>query len=132
MRRTLIICLLLLTMVILWAKADNEVDYTDPAELNSLIEGQDREYILIDVRTKAEYDSGYIPTAINIPYNILADNLPTEDKDARIIVYCRSGSRSNIALNMLLDLGFKNVVDFGGISRWTYELMRPEQPAEPN
>jgi len=132
MRKTLIICFLLLTMVVLWAKADSEVDYTDPAELKNLIESQDREYFLIDVRTPSEYDSGYIPTAVNIPFDVLADYLPTEHKEALIIVYCRSGNRSSIAYNTLADLGFENVVDFGGISRWQHELMLPEKSAANN
>ena len=52
----------------------------------------------MDVRTAEEYNSGAIPSAINIPYDVIADNLPTEDRSARIILYCRSGSRSSLAM----------------------------------
>ena len=63
-------------------------------ELAELVNDTDVEYILIDVRTADEYNSGYVPTAINIPYDIITENLPTEDKETLIIVYCRSGRRS--------------------------------------
>lgn len=65
--------------------------------VEKLIEELDRDYILVDVRTPAEYESGYIPTAVNIPLSEIGNNPPTEDKDALIILYCRSGNRSGQA-----------------------------------
>jgi phage shock protein E len=78
----------------------------------------------VDVRTPGEYNSGAIPGAINIPYTELADSLPTEDRSARIVVYCRSGNRSAVAKGILADLGFTEVNDFGGVYRWKGELVR--------
>ena len=98
------------------------IDYRKPEELKSLIESKTEEYLLVDVRTEAEYDSGYIPTAINIPYTEIGEKLPVKDKSALIIVYCRSGNRSSIAKSTLDGLGYKRVVDFGGVYRWTGEL----------
>lgn len=87
-------------------------------ELQRLINEKNISYILIDVRTKEEYESGHIPTAMNIPVDILSDNLPSMDKQAFIIVYCRSGSRSGMAYQSLISLGYSNVKDFGSISNW--------------
>ncbi len=96
-------------------------------ELEKLLNREEEAPILIDVRTAAEYAAGAIPGALNIPYDVLADNLPTTDRDALIVVYCRSGRRSGIARKTLDSLGFKkNVLDFGGIDRWEGELEIPE------
>ena len=80
-------------------------------------------YVIIDARTQAEYDSGHIKNAIMIPeYEIsekAAKMLP--DKEQLILVYCRSGRRSKIAAQALVDLGYTNVKEFGGIIDWKYE-----------
>ena len=90
--------------------------------LAGIIAAGDPNTYLVDVRTVEEYSSGAIPSAINIPFDVIADNLPTEDRSARIIVYCRSGNRSGIAYDSLAGLGFTNVLDFGGATNWRGEL----------
>ena len=104
-----------------------EADYTNPDELYNLVSLQDTPYILIDVRTSEEYQSGHIPTSVNIPYDVLAENLPTENTGEDIIVYCRSGRRSGIAAETLKDLDFSNVYDFGSINNWPGELESEQQ-----
>lgn len=82
------------------------------------------EHIVLDTREKHEYDAGHIPGAILIPYteieNKADEMLP--DKDAMILVYCRSGRRSKIASESLAGLGYTNVKEFGGIIDWPYEI----------
>ena len=73
---------------------------------------KDNEYIVIDVRTKQEYDSSHVKGAINIPYDVIDDNI---DKKKIILVYCKSGTRSNIAYNTLKKMGYKEVYDLGSI-----------------
>jgi len=76
------------------------------------------QYTVIDVREPEEYNSGHVKGAINVTADELLNgsakvvNLP---KDTGIIVYCRTGNRSNIALNILKSLGFTNVTN--GISQ---------------
>ena len=72
--------------------------------------------IWIDVRTSDEYSSGHVSEATNIPYTEIAENISsvTEDKDALIYVYCRSGRRSGIAKGTLEGMGFTQVVNVGG------------------
>jgi phage shock protein E len=78
---------------------------------------------LIDVRTAEEYRAGAIPSALNIPYDVIQDNLPTQDRQARIVVYCRSGNRSGVAKARLEELGFQNVSDFGAVANWRGKLV---------
>ena len=69
--------------------------------------------------TPEEYSTGHIPTAVNIPVDLIAGEPPTTDTSALIIVYCRSGMRSARAKAFLDNLGYRRVVDFGGIVRLT-------------
>ena len=82
-------------------------------------------YIILDVRTKEEYASGHIPNAINIPNEVIgSEEIPElPDKDQLILVYCRSGNRSKQASKKLANLGYTNVVEFGGIMDWTGEIV---------
>ena len=77
-------------------------------------------YIILDVRRQDEYDEGHIPTAICVPNEEIGtekiEELP--DKDQRIFVYCRSGRRSKEAAKKLADMGYTNIVEFGGILDW--------------
>ena len=83
-------------------------------------------YVILDVRTQAEYDEGHIPGAVLIPEYEIADRAEKElpDKDQLILVYCRSGRRSKIAAEELVKLGYTNVKEFGGIIDWEYETVK--------
>lgn len=84
------------------------------------------EYILIDARTESEFADGHIEGAILIPEYEIADKAEQElpDKDVLILVYCRSGRRSKIASEELVNLGYTNVKEFGGIIDWPYEIVK--------
>lgn len=71
--------------------------------------------VLIDVRTKEEYNEGHLDNAINIPYDVIVSNIK-EDKDTPIVVYCKSGARSAKAAKSLEDAGFTKVYDLGAMS----------------
>ena len=80
-------------------------------------------YQIVDVRTPEEYASGHIPNAICIPNESIGKQPPTElsDKKQLLLIYCRSGRRSKEASNKLVEVGYENVVDFGGIIDWPGE-----------
>ena len=80
-------------------------------------------YIILDVRTQEEYDQGHIPGAIVISYEEIEEKAEQvlTDKDQLILVYCRSGRRSKIAAEALVELGYTNIKEFGGILDWPYE-----------
>lgn len=83
------------------------------------------EIIILDVRTKEEYDAGHIAGAILIPNETIVDEQPEllPDLNAEILVYCRSGNRSAQAAKKLIAIGYTNVVDFGGIIDWPYDVV---------
>ena len=83
-------------------------------------------YIIIDARTEEEFAEGHIEDAILIPEYKIKDRAEKEllDKDALILVYCRSGRRSKIASEELVNLGYTNVKEFGGIIDWPYEMVK--------
>ena len=84
-------------------------------------------YIILDVRTQEEYDEGRIPGAIRISYEEIGEKAEEvlADKDQLILVYCRSGRRSKIAAEALVELGYTNIREFGGIIDWPYEVEKP-------
>ena len=67
-------------------------------------------YIIVDVRTEEEYNQGHVKNSINIPYDVIGEY--EFDKDKMILVYCKSGKRSSIAFNTLIEAGY-NVYDLG-------------------
>jgi len=83
------------------------------------------DYIILDVRTPAEYAAGHIPDAINIPNETIGTAQIPElpDKDQLILVYCRSGNRSKQASDKLVRLGYTSIVEFGGINAWPGEIV---------
>lgn len=85
-----------------------------------------KECIILDVRTSEEFAEGHIPGAILIPDYEIAEKAPNilTDKDALILVYCRSGRRSKNAANQLVDMGYTNIKEFGGIIDWPYETTK--------
>ena len=94
------------------------------AEEAELIMESEESYIILDVRTREEYEQGHIPGAILIPDTEIeakAEEALT-GKDQLILVYCRSGRRSKLAAEALVELGYTNIREFGGIIDWPYEV----------
>ena len=82
--------------------------------------------IVVDVRTLEEYNEGHIPNAISVPLETIENEAEAKlkNKDALILVYCRSGSRSREAALKLIEKGYTNVIDFGGIKDWNGEVVK--------
>lgn len=80
---------------------------------------------VVDVRREDEYAAGHIPGSILVPNEGIRDTQPEElpDLDAVLLVHCRTGVRSKQASDKLLEIGYKNVYDFGGIVDWPYETV---------
>lgn len=81
------------------------------------------EHIIVDVRSQEEYDAGHIPGAVLIPNETIGTKRPEllPDLDQIILLYCGEGNRSKEAARKLLEMGYKNVFDFGGINSWMGE-----------
>lgn len=123
------IVVLVLTMILLTACGQKQEDNREVVYMNitaeeakQIMDGEEG-YIILDVRTQEEYDQGHIPGAILIPDTEIkaeAENVLT-DKAQLILVYCRSGRRSKLAAEALVELGYTNIKEFGGIIDWSYE-----------
>lgn len=76
------------------------------------------EAVWIDVRSATEYNSGHLEGALNIPHTEIADQIATvtEDRNAVIYLYCRSGGRAGIAKEALEKQGYSQVVNVGGLN----------------
>lgn len=74
--------------------------------------------VWIDVRSSEEYDAGHVAEAVNVPYTEIGVRIGevTENKDALIYVYCRSGRRAGIALETLNEEGYMNVVNLESLA----------------
>ena len=121
---------ILLVMVFLTACGQNKENKQEAVYVNITAEqakeimdsGED--FIILDTRTQAEYDEGHIPGAILIPHDRIkaqAESVLTQ-KDRMILVYCRSGRRSKLAAEDLVEMGYTNIKEFGGIIDWPYEV----------
>ena len=82
-------------------------------------------YIVLDVRTPAEYAERHIPGAVNGPNETIGSIAPEQlpDRKQLILVYCRSGNRSKQAADKLVALGYTNIAEFGGINSWPGETV---------
>ena len=102
--------------------------YSDPERLFELIQDPPEDFFLVDTRTAEEYESGHIAGAIHRDYREIATDLPTDNRDALVVVYCLSGVRSNRAARTLRRLGFTRVLDWGGIIDWPFEVTEGPDP----
>ncbi len=92
-------------------------------EAKALIDGGNT--VILDVRTQEEYNGGHIKDAVLLPNTDISEKAGTvlPDKSAKILVYCRSGNRSASAAKELIEMGYTDVLDFGGIIDWPYETV---------
>jgi len=86
------------------------------AQAHQLVESGAR---LVDVRASFEFASGHLPGAVNVPVQQIQQRLQElEPKDKPIIVYCHSGSRSQMAYDALKAAGFTQLYDLGPMTAW--------------
>jgi len=86
---------------------------------------QNTDIVILDVRTEEEFNTGHIEGAVLIPDYEIAEKVEATltDKSATILVYCRSGRRSVLSAKELIELGYSNIYDFGGIIDWEYDIV---------
>jgi len=105
-----------LTLTLLFSLNSISAELWTVSELKESISNLDQKPVLLDVRTKAEYDSGHILNAINIPHEeiLQSPELLTEFKDSQMVVFCRSGVRAGKVIQLLESLGFEDIIDIDG------------------
>ena len=110
------------------AKEDKAEDMTGKAAYHKLSAEEayemmvSQEVVVVDVRTREEYDGGHIENAVLVPNESIGSEMPEAlpDKEATLLVYCRCKD----AAQKLLALGYQSVYDFGGVIDWPYELVK--------
>ena len=117
--------LIILSTLICLTACQNKITYKtiDAKEAKQMMENQ--ENLVIDVRSKAEYNTGHIKNAISIPLDNIEDVLTRiKDKKTTLLLYCQSGKRALEAANYLANQGYENIYTFGGIDTWPYEVIK--------
>jgi len=139
MSKILTIALIMLSLIVVVSCKNQDASATDQTESRTTavytkispeaakkLMDEQPSITVVDVRTRQEYEAGHIEGAMNIPNETIGsdkvDALP--DLDATILLYCRSGARSSQAARKLIALGYTNVLDFGGIIDWPYEVVK--------
>jgi rhodanese-related sulfurtransferase len=115
--------LIILLVAILTACGISSEGYRNVSteEAKQLIDN--KEVVVLDVRTPEEYQAGHIPNAILIPLQELENKLNDLDKEEPYLVVCRSGNRSAQASEILTNNSFTNIYNMtGGMNSWTYEI----------
>lgn len=84
----------------------------------------DDSYKIIDVRTKEEYKSGHIKSAINIPLDKIIDNDFDLDKNDKLVIHCRTNGRSRKAIEALKNYGFTRLILAPGVDLYDYDLVK--------
>ena len=107
------------------SKASITIPQKISAEQAKTMMDEGKPYTLLDVRTDAEFKEGRISGAILIPDYEIESRAEKElpDKNAVILIYCRSGARSARTAQTLANMGYTNIYDFGGIINWPFETI---------
>ena len=111
-----------------WAQSDTLPNglgekVSTPEGLKKVIDSKDLRYVIVDVRPESAYNTGHIPTAINIPRGFTSDIKNPPPKDKYIILYCYTGATyAPAAGERMLAMGYKYIFVWGGIEGWPYEL----------
>jgi len=118
-------------MVLMFNKNDKNIEKQSKIKNVSMDEivqimNENKDYIILDVRTIKEYNEGHIPNAICIPNETIGEEIINKlpNKDQLILIYCRSGNRSKQAAAKLEKLGYTNLIEFGGIIDWKGEIVK--------
>ena len=107
-----------LTLLTLFLFSSNlhAIELLTVKQLKEEIDQTNQSLIILDVRTREEFNSGRIKNSINIPHDLLLSDisLVADYKSEKVVVYCRSGKRAKLVLNRLSDEGFRTLIDVDG------------------
>ena len=106
-------------------KEESVIKYVSMDEIVQIM-NENSNYIILDVRSMQEYNEGHIPNAICIPNETISEDIINKlpNKEQLILIYCRSGNRSKQAAQKLKNLGYTNLIEFGGIIDWAGDVVK--------
>ena len=129
--KTVIAALLLATALPALAEPAVPSSQASPAVAPGVVDGATARALVaagarvVDVRTPQEFASGHVPGAINIPYEEIGKRASEIGPPSTpVVLYCRTGRRSEIAAGALQKAGFSKVYDFKSVTAWPGELAR--------
>lgn len=126
MKKILVLLLSLVMMfVVVGCSSSTDIQSIDGDKVYQMIQNKD-DFVLVDVREQDEYDAGHIEGAMLIPLGTIETDFvkTVPSKDQMIVVYCRTGRRSQEAYAKIKDLGYQDVYDLGGIVDWKYDVVK--------
>lgn len=127
-KKTLLILTLLIFLIIglAYEKSHRQFSYHTLTFENAIKMMKNEDVIILDVRTKLEYDAGHIKGAINIPLESIDDTFCElfPNKNSYYMIYCSTGKRSESASKILATYGYKNIYDFGSIKNYKEPLIK--------
>lgn len=131
MKRIIVILITLLLILTGCTQGEEDMKYQQiTMDEAAVLMEKETGYIILDVRTEAEYVEGHIPGAICIPNENIGERVDVEEQlphlEQMILVYCRSGNRSKQAAEKLADMGYTNIIECGGIMDWDGEIKTGE------
>ena len=100
--------------------------YLSPESLQLITQNPDSTIWIIDVRPENAYNKGHIPTAKSYPSRDILDRLGEIPKTQNLIFYCETGGRAQMVINNLEDEGYTRMFNWGGYTRWPYDLVTEE------
>ncbi len=116
-----ILCLFFIVLVLSCTATGEKESYQDIDAKAGFEMIQNKNPLILDVRTPAEYQAGHIKNSILIPVQVLSTEYKSilEYQGKSVLIYCRSGNRSVTASKILLENGFKPIYNLkGGIKSW--------------
>ena len=97
--------------------------YLSPESLQLITQNPDSTIWIIDVRPQSAYNNGHIPTAKSYPSGDIMDRLDEIPKTQNLIFYCETGGRAQMVINNFEDEGYTRMFNWGGYTRWPYDLV---------
>ena len=123
MNKILTLILLILIFIMSGCGTGNEYKHLTASEAIQIIQTE-KNILILDVRTLGEYEKNHIPNSVLLPIEELRKEnfAPLKDKKQKILIYCWTGRRAEDSAKILIEHGYKNVYEFGGIVDWKGEL----------
>lgn len=86
---------------------------------------EDKDALVLDVRSYAEYKQGHIKNAINVPQEEIKNiGKKIPNKNAKILIYCNTGRRAKLASDEMIEMGYTKIYNFKGLQYWPYEVVK--------